>query len=170
MLLKIRFNFFEFPRVIYSRYVTQQTDNQEIFKTPKEAQIMERKRYRFSPESLNGFSIIPYCRKQPIQDIKMLKKAIEMAVLRSTNGKYDESKGFLFSQPTLKLRLIRELYKETGHLLPDYLISNINSIAQIFRYYQRVIIEMKRSKNDPPFNQQLFKDSNVHIEIEPSKR
>ncbi|CCJ31053.1 unnamed protein product, partial [Pneumocystis jirovecii] len=83
---------------------TEKTEDQNVFKVPKEAQIAERKRYRFSYTSLNGFSVVPYGRREPIKDAEMLEKAMQKAVLRSTGGKNDGSKPLILSQD-LKLKL-----------------------------------------------------------------
>ncbi|KAG5520246.1 hypothetical protein PMAC_001324 [Pneumocystis sp. 'macacae'] len=90
----------------------QKTENQNVFKIPKKTQIVKRKRYRFSHTSLNGFTVIPYGRREPIKDIKLLEKAMQRAMLRSTDGKNDGSKPLPLSQnPKLKLRV--NIYQKT---------------------------------------------------------
>ncbi|EMR10462.1 hypothetical protein PNEG_01176 [Pneumocystis murina B123] len=144
---------------------TDQEEGKEIFKVPKELQFSERKRYRCSFESLNGFKISPYGRKKPIKNIERLEKAVRTAISRSTGGTYDGSSPIILTEDlSFKLRMIQALYKETGHRLPDNVVTKAKNVSTILKYYKKAIDELKRKKNEPPVNKQLFKGTNVYIE------
>ncbi|KTW31430.1 hypothetical protein T552_00074 [Pneumocystis carinii B80] len=144
---------------------TSQEEGKEVFKVPKERQFSERRRYRCRFESLNGFKISPYGRKKPIKDIKKLEEAVKTAIIKSTDGKNDGSSQIILEEDqSFKLRMVRALYKETGHRLPDNVITKVKSVSSILKYYKQAINELKRKKDDPPVNKQLFKGSNVYIE------
>lgn len=98
---------------IFSRQVQQadQEEGKEIFRVPKESQFSERKRYRCSFESLNGFKISPYGRKKPIKSMERLEKAVKKAIIRSTDGRSDGSSPIVLTED-LSFKLRVKIYKQ----------------------------------------------------------
>ncbi|KAG4306282.1 hypothetical protein PORY_000270 [Pneumocystis oryctolagi] len=82
--------FYKIQRLSSLITTAQTVEDQRVFQVPQEKKITKAKRYG---------------RRKPIQDANVLEKAIQTAVLRSTDGKYKGSENLLLSKdPAFKLR------------------------------------------------------------------
>ncbi|KAG4302948.1 hypothetical protein PCK1_000891 [Pneumocystis canis] len=63
--------------------------------------------------------------------------------------------------------LCPNLYQNPAHDQQNQLR---NILILFMKICMQSFLSYKRSKNDPPFNPEVFKDSNVHIETQPLKR